>query len=90
MNNLMYLIWSQSSELFRIGPFALRWYSLLFVLSFLVGYEIMRRIFRDEGKPEKDLDSLTFYMILGTVIGARLGHCLFYSPGNYYLIQLKY
>ena len=84
MNDLMYIIWSQSTEIFRIGPFALRWYSLLFVMSFIVGYEIMRRIFRDEGKPEKDLDSLTFYMIIGTVLGARIGHCLFYAP-EYYL-----
>lgn len=83
MLDLMYFIWSQSPEIFKIGPFALRWYSLLFVLSFIVGYEIMRKIFKAEGKPEKDLDSLTFYMIIGTVLGARIGHCLFYSPAYY-------
>ncbi len=76
--------WNVSPEIFSIGPITIRWYGLLFATSFIVGYEIMRRIFRKENKNEEDLNDLVWYMIWGTVIGARLGHCLFYNP-SYYL-----
>ncbi|MCX6148116.1 MAG: prolipoprotein diacylglyceryl transferase [Candidatus Kapabacteria bacterium] len=76
--------WSISPILLSLGFLQVRWYGLLFALSFILGYQVMLWIFTSEGKSEKDLDSLTFTMILGTVIGARLGHCLFYSP-EYYL-----
>lgn len=76
--------WSVSPTLLSLGFIQVRWYGLLFALSFIIGYQIMLWIFINEGKTEKDLESLTFTMILGTVVGARLGHCLFYSP-EYYL-----
>ncbi len=76
--------WNINPEIVRIGAFAIRWYGLLFVLSFLVGMEIMSWIFRQEKKNKKDLEDLAWYVILGTIIGARLGHCLFYNP-SYYL-----
>ncbi len=75
--------WDVSPELLRLGPFALRWYGLCFVLGFLLGYFIVRWIFQREHKPERDLDRLLFYMLAGTIIGARLGHCLFYEPAFY-------
>ncbi len=75
--------WSADPEIFRIGPVVLRWYSLCFLVTFVLGYFIMRRMFRFEGKSAKDLDSLVNYMVLGTLIGARLGHCLFYDPEFY-------
>jgi len=55
----------------------------LFACSFLFGYIIMNRIFKNENLDEGVLDRLTIYMALGTIIGARLGHCLFYEPGYY-------
>lgn len=61
----------------------IRWYGLLFALSFVLGYQIILKIFKIEGHTQKQLDSLTVYMILGTVIGARLGHCFFYEPAYY-------
>lgn len=76
--------WNVSPEIISIGPLSIRWYGLLFALSFLIGFQIMISIFKREHKPEKDLNDLVWYMILGTVIGARLGHCLFYNP-EYYL-----
>jgi prolipoprotein diacylglyceryl transferase len=76
--------WNVSPEIFRIGPFALRWYSLMFIFSFLLGYIIIRKILLIEKKPEKYLDELFLYVFAGTIIGARLGHCLFYDP-LYYL-----
>ncbi len=76
--------WNINPELFSVGIFSIRWYGLLFAMSFFIGFQIMTWIFKIEKKSEKDLNDLVWYMILGTVIGARLGHCLFYSP-MYYL-----
>ena len=78
-----YIYWDVSPEIFRIGSFALRWYSLLFALSFFIGLQIITWIFRREEKPQKDLDQLFLYVLAGTIIGARLGHCLFYDPAYY-------
>jgi len=75
--------WSVDPVIFRIGSFAPRWYSLLFGLGFLASFYIMRRMFLREGKPERDLDALLYWVLGGTVIGARLGHCLFYDPAYY-------
>src|SRR5262249_49124455 len=50
---------------------------------FVLGYLIVRWQFRIEGKPESDLDHLLIYLVLGTIIGARLGHCLLYEPRFY-------
>ncbi len=75
--------WDVSPEIFRLGPLALRWYSLGFMLSFFLGYLIFKWIYQREKKPLESLDSLFVYMFFGTLIGARLGHCLFYDPGYY-------
>ena len=75
--------WDVNPEIFRIGAFAVRWYGLLFASAFLFGYIIMLRIFKNENLGESVLDSLTIYMAVGVIIGARLGHCLFYEPGYY-------
>ena len=76
--------WDMNPEIFRIGSFALRWYGLLFASGFFFGYLIFMKFFKKEGLSVELLDKLTIYMALGTVIGARLGHCLFYEP-EYYL-----
>jgi prolipoprotein diacylglyceryl transferase len=78
------IIWNVDPEIFRIGSFAVRWYGLLFALGFVFGYIIMGKIFKMEKIPPKLLDTITTYMVVGTVVGARLGHCLFYEP-EYYL-----
>ena len=77
------IIWNVDPEIFRIGSFAIRWYGLLFALGFVFGYIIMGSIFKKEKIPPKLLDTLTMYMVIGTVAGARLGHCLFYEPECY-------
>ncbi len=85
MNHLINFInWDVSPEIFNLGPVSVRWYGLLFALSFVFGYMILTRIFVKEGKPKEDVEQLSVYVIFGTVIGARLGHCLFYNP-SYYL-----
>lgn len=75
--------WDVNPEIFRIGSFAVRWYGLLFASSFLFGYIIMNKIFRNENLKQEILDRLTVYMAVGVVIGARLGHCFFYEPAYY-------
>lgn len=61
-----------------------RWYGLAFAIGFAIGYMIVERMWKKEGLPPAWIDSLLIYTMLGTVIGARLGHCLFYAP-EYYL-----
>lgn len=78
------IYWDVSPIIFELGPFAVRWYGLLFALSFFLGFFIMRWIFRREQRPERDLDQLLLYMVAGTIIGARLGHVIFYDPGYYF------
>lgn len=82
--HLLIVPWDVNPEIFRIGSFAVRWYGLLFASSFLFGYIIMQRIFKNEGLGEASLDRVTIYMAIGVIAGARLGHCLFYEP-EYYL-----
>ena len=82
--NSLFITWNVDPEIFRVGSFAIRWYGLLFALGFFLGYLILQRIFKKEDIPLKILDELTTYMVIGTVIGARLGHCFFYEP-SYYL-----
>lgn len=69
------------SDLF--GFLTLRWYGLLFALAFLLDYHIVQRMFRLEHKPLRDLETLTIYVIVATIVGARLGHCLFYDAEIY-------
>ena len=81
---LSFIEWSVSPEIFHLGPVSVRWYGFLFAMAFVAGYFIMIWVFNKEGRPKTDLEQLSVYMIFGTVIGARLGHCLFYNP-EYYL-----
>lgn len=81
MGTLTYLIWNASPDIYTIGSsFALRWYGLFFALGFLISQQILYYIYKKEGKPEKDVDTLTIYMVVATIIGARLGHVIFYQP----------
>ncbi len=81
--HLLIVPWDVNPEIFRIGSFAVRWYGLFFASSFLFGYIIMNRIFKNENLGEEVLDRLTIYMALGVILGARIGHCFFYEPGYY-------
>lgn len=81
---LQIIPWNVDPEIFRIGNFAIRWYGLLFASGFVFGYIIMKKIFANEGFSDATLDRLTVYVAIGTIVGARLGHCFFYEP-SYYL-----
>ncbi len=78
------LHWNPDPILVAFGPLAVRWYGLFFAAAFLVGYGIMVWLYEQEGRSTKSLDGAFMYMFLGTIVGARLGHVLFYEP-QYYL-----
>ncbi len=80
---LEFINWNANPEIFSLGALSVRWYGLLFAGGFYVGYLIMERFFKKEKVPVAVLDKLAMYMIISTVIGARLGHCLFYEPAYY-------
>ena len=76
--------WNVDPIIFSIGSMEVRWYSVLFISGFILGWFLFRWFFRREGISEKLLDPLLYTLLIGTIVGARLGHCLFYQP-DYYL-----
>ena len=76
--------WNVDPVALHIGSFELRWYSLMFLIAFALGYYIISRMFKREKVNEEYLGSMLIYIFLAVLIGARLGHCLFYEP-DYYL-----
>lgn len=81
---LNYVNWNINPEIIGFWGLSIRYYGLLFASAFFFGYLILQKIFKQEGLTIELLDKLTVYMAIGTVLGARLGHCLFYQP-EYYL-----
>lgn len=84
MTELLNLHWHVSPVIFNLGPLSIRWYSLLFVSGFILGWYIFRWFFRREGISESLLDPLLYTLLIGTIVGARLGHCLFYDFDYYF------
>jgi len=76
---LAYIIWNVAPYLAEIGNFELHWYSILFAAGFYFSFRIMTSIYKSEGRKESDVEKLSIYMFLATLIGARLGHCIFYD-----------
>lgn len=81
---LDFITWTADPAIFSIGSREIRWYGLAFAVGFLIGYKIVEKMWVREKLNPAWIDSLLIYTILGTAIGARLGHCLFYAP-EYYL-----
>lgn len=75
--------WSGAETIFNIGSFGIRYYSMCWLLAFVVSYVLMQQVFKKENKSQEELDKLTMYIFLGTILGARLGHCLFYEFDYY-------
>jgi phosphatidylglycerol:prolipoprotein diacylglycerol transferase len=75
-----FIIWNASPEIIGYNQIALRWYGLLFALGFLVSQQILYYMHKKEGKPEREVDTLTIVMVVATILGARLGHVIFYQP----------
>ena len=77
------IYWNADPIMFSIGALTVRWYGLAFAIGFIVGYNIVSRMFRHEGAPEKWLSILLMYVIIATIVGARLGHVFFYAWDYY-------
>jgi len=69
--------------LFEYGPLSIRWYGLFFAIGLVLNYLILRWIFNREKLPATHLDSLALYLFVGLVVGARLGHIIFYNLGYF-------
>ncbi len=77
------MIWNGSPDIFSLGPITIRWYGLLFALGFYFGMKLVAWVDRRENLKIGSLDSLLIYMVVGTIVGARLGHTLIYEPEIY-------
>ena len=85
----MTFFWNADPELIRLGSLAIRWYGLLYALSFLFGTLLMSWMFRRENKPPETIDRLLIYMLVAVVVGARLGETLFYHPSFFFQHPLE-
>lgn len=85
------MVWDVSPEIISFGFVKLRWYSLAFIIGFLLGHRYLSKALQGLGrkKYEDEVSSLFTHVFLGTLVGARLGHCLFYEPAIYLSDPIK-
>jgi len=76
---LLSIQWDISPEIFKLGPLSIRWYGLLFAAAFLLGYNLVERMFKRDGIKIEWLDKLFMYTMIATIVGARFGHVFFYG-----------
>ncbi len=88
MNTLLYILWNPDLTALHIGSWGLRWYSLCWLIGLLLAYLIVRRLFKEQKIADEKFEPLFIYCFLGILIGARLGHCLFYQP-DYFLTSWR-
>ena len=88
-NVLLYITWNPSEVAFSLGSFAIRWYSLCWLIGLLLAYLIVRKLYREQKIKDELFDPLFIYCFLGILIGSRLGHCLFYEP-DYFLSSVNH
>ena len=82
--NLLSIHWDFDPIFFHIGPVQVRWYGLLFVSGFVIGWYLFKWFFTREKVDRNLMDTLLFTLLIATVVGARLGHCIFYQPDYYF------
>ena len=81
---LLVVNWNIDPVILHIGGFQLRWYSILFVSGFILGWYIMKSFFQREKISTDLLDPMLYMLLICTIVGARLGHCIFYQPDYYF------
>ena len=81
---LLYILWNPSEVMFHIGNFGVRWYSMCWLMGLFLGYLLMKRLYKEQQIPDEKFDPLFIYIFVSVLVGARLGHCLFYQP-EYFL-----
>ena len=83
MNLLSYIVWNPDLEAFHLGPISVRWYGLMWLIGFALGYFIVKRLYKEQKIKDELFDPLFIYCFFGILIGARLGHCIFYQPQDF-------
>jgi prolipoprotein diacylglyceryl transferase len=78
-----HLLWNVNPILWHLGPLAIRWYGVCFGAGVLLAYHLGRRVLEEGGISRQQADRLLGYIVIGTLVGARLAHCLLYEPGFY-------
>jgi len=81
--SLLFIHWNPDIIAFTIGSFGVRWYSLCWCIGLLSVFLLEQRLFKEQGIPDEKFDPLFVYSFLGILIGARLGHCIFYEPEHF-------
>lgn len=83
--DLSFIIWNVNPDIFTIPgiDWPLKWYGVMWLLGFVIGQQLMFHFFKKDGKPSEDVETLTLYMFIATILGARLGHFLFYEPSAF-------
>ena len=101
INLFNYIVWRPNLEAFHLGPITVRWYGLMWLIGLVLACFIVRHLFYEQGIAERTIkkngkkevenifDPLIYYCFFGILIGARLGHCLFYQP-DYFLTSGKH
>ena len=87
-DSLNYILWQPDLEAFRLGPIAVRWYGLMWIIGLALAYLVVQRLYKEQKIKDELFDPLFIYCFLGILIGARLGHCIFYEP-DYFLTSGK-
>ena len=88
MQTLLYIVWNPNLEMFHIGSFSMRWYGFCWLVGFVLAYLLVRKLYKEQKIKDELFDPLFIYCFLGILIGARLGHCIFYQP-DYFLTSFK-
>lgn len=83
MSTLLYIIWNPSLEAFSFGAFGVRWYSLCWLIGLALAYLVVRGLYRQQKIADEKFEPLFIYCFLGILVGARLGHCIFYEPEHF-------
>ena len=81
---LNYIVWNPDLEAFRLGPLAVRWYGLMWIIGLALAYFVVKKLYKEQKIKDEYFDPLFIYCFFGILIGARLGHCIFYEP-DYFL-----
>ena len=88
MDILSYITWNPSLDAFSIGSFSIRWYSLMWLIGLALAYLLVRWLYKKQNIPSEKFEPLFIYCFVGILVGARLGHCIFYQP-DYFLTSWK-
>lgn len=84
----LYIIWNPDAVAIHLGPLAIRWYSLCWLIGLAGAYLIVKKLYKLHGISSEKFEPLFIYCFIGILIGARLGHCIFYEP-QYFLTSAK-